>query len=293
MKITTVYPGPVGHEDCFLLSIANRLAANPPAGYTPMTHMSVEELCGQITNAGSQLEVMEIISHGNPYFLGVIDTSAIPQVTTALKTLSTTAQIYLSGCNTGTWIANTNQADIGLSLASAAPCQVLASLGYLNSGTFAENNVKCSPNDWGQEADMVYEGSIQASGADVFTHKAMSMVGAYTPKVAPPRVVNINSPSISNDLRATLNGIFSQLASLTPSQITINARTAPNVSVAANAQMFDFYYDGSYISQRKSGKTWHVALSPSQLSLLATLWLPRPAVRAVVADPTAAPVPTS
>ena len=281
MNIVTVYPGDVFHRDTFLMGIYNTLAANPPAGYTVLLHTCIQDLCTQIDDNNEQLEILEIVSHGNPGFLGVIDSDAMPTLVQYLQQTKPTCQVYLSGCNTGTCGYDPASGDpehfcIASNLAAAVPCQIYGSMGYLNAGTIADGAVACSTDDWEEEIGFVYFPAKDDFGQTSFELKAKE---AFVPHATPfPRAMPMlaRHGGLTPQQEAALDAVLDPIVN-TPSQnIKLNPRVGPDFTFTYYGRIFDFLYNGRCVREKLTGNTWHTNMSKAQLILLHPLWSPRP-----------------
>jgi hypothetical protein len=281
MKLVTVFPGDVFHQDQFLIGIYNRLAANPPAGFSVLQHTCIEDLCDQVSDNNEQLELLEIVAHGNPGCLGVLDADTTATLGNYLKVVKPTCQVYLSGCNTGTTGFDPNSDvpehfDIATNLSSLVPCQVFGSMGYLNEYTVAEGTVACSTDDWEEEIGWVYAGAKDDYGTNAFALKSKP---EYVKHATPfPRAMPmlVRHGPMNPQQEAALDAVLEPLVN-TPSQnIKLNPRVAPDLTVTYYGRIFDLLYNGRAVREKLTGNTWRINMSQATLALLHPLWTPAP-----------------
>jgi hypothetical protein len=292
-NIVTIYPGPVGHQDQFILDIYNRLVASPPSGYTVLQHSSIDDLCQQLGNLGSSLGTAEILSHANPYYLGVILVDNVSQVAQAIQSASVSSRIFLTGCNSGTWTSATDTTDIATYLASGAPSQVYGSLGYLDGGTIAEGTVNSSTDDWGRPGAAVYLGSVNASGMNAYALKPRTTTARMMTAIPPTTPVEPTHPAISHQAKTLVTRLLTNLSKRAPSQLAVNGQTAPDFRISFNGQIYDFLYSCNVVRRESSGATWNLDLTPQQKALLQSISMPRAAGVAVVGEHVPEPLRTS
>ena len=263
MKLVDVYWGGGGNGDAFLQGIYQRLASQPPAGWTVLQHRSAPELFKHIAQA-ENLEALEIVAHGNPFFLGAITLDQIAPFQNVLKGVTAPCRVYLSGCNTGTF-APGERANLGTKIAAGVPghVEVVGSRGYLNEYTVAEGNVECSPDDWGDYTDCIYEEAVAAKGQNVFIERRpLTLLRVPGPVMKP--IVTVEQQSVIDGLLATVVD--------TPSQdIPINPRTGPDFTAHFRDRRIEFLCGMDIAREPSSGGTWNVAITPIAYQALSPL----------------------
>ncbi len=266
MKLVTVYPGEPLRRDNFIMGIYNRLAANPPGGYTVLLHTSVEELCEQASAPAEKLEVLEIVAHGNPQFLGVIEQKTLDQFAQALVRASDESQIYLSGCNTGTKSVSADDCEvphfnIATHLASKVPCRVYGSVGYLNGDTFAEGSVESSIDDWGLSNGITYGNARDAKGSEAFEwlfgKKIERMAALRRPEPAP----HTHEVAWPESEIARLSSNLESLTNSAPSALRINPLVAPDFKVDREGKTYSFLYNATIVREDETGILWRLGAS--------------------------------
>ncbi len=274
----------------FIQQLYQQMIADPPAGYSVLQHQSMEELCGQASAPGNLLGSLEIIAHGTPLALGPIAVNNIAQLATALKKASPITNVYLSGCNTGTWIAGTNNFSITAYLGRMVTCKVYGSQGYVNSGTMAKGDIQCSRDDWGQSKNLVYGGSTNANGFNVFTQRGTTPFPYYAVPFPPQSPISINDPKLTAVQRSVLTNLIGPLMSTPNQNVPLNPMAGPTYCISSGADIFDvFLGDTSVVVRREAnGFTWSVTPSASDMKTLSSVNMPV-AATAVVATPEAAP----
>ena len=287
-NIITVDTGVTGPGANTILQTYQSLSKNPPAGYSVLQHKNIDELCAQLAQAGQMLGVAEIISHGNPFYLGQILLPVVPQFAQALHMASPVAEVFLSGCNTGTWTANTNEFCIAKYIASKVPCKVYGSMGYIiNCGTYAQGNVQCAPTD--NPGDVAYLGAITATGSRVFNQKPNTTMPKYAVPFPPSKPIPINSTALNQQQKSVLNNVIGSVDWMPSQKLSINPQTAPDFCIQTSAAIFDFFSAGATVRRESDGATWMPTIDANSQSILNTIATPQPAATAVVQEPAAAP----
>jgi len=282
MNIVTIYPGDTFHRDDFLMGIYTKLAASPPAGYTVLLHSCIEDLCTQISQHNEQLGVLEVVSHGNPGFLGAIDTDTTEVLAQFLQETKPTCQVFLSGCNTGTagYDPSTDlpeHFDIATHLASLVPCQIFGSMGYLNAGTIADGTVACSTDDWEQEIGWVYERAKDDFGETAFESKSKTTYVKHRTRFPHSMPVDTHHPDLTPLEQKTLDATLAAVVGTPPQNIKLNPRVGPDMTVTYFGRIFDFLYNGRAVRERLTGNTWNTNITKPTLIILHPLWTPKPA----------------
>jgi hypothetical protein len=288
-NILTVNTGINGPGAVYIQSIYNALMKNPPPGYTVLQHQTIGDLCEQLAQAGQMLGVAEIISHANPYYLGVIQIPAVPQLAQALRMASPIAKVFMSGCNTGTCMSASNTFCISTYLASMVPCQVYGSMGYIiNAGTYAQGNVVSAPSDSPGDTVFCNAYSKQVSGSAVFQQKPRSSMPRFVVPFPPNTPININDPRLPGDQKSVLTNVIGLIQSMPNQNIAINGQSAPNYTVAAGGDYYDFFGNGETIRRESNGATYVLTLDAKTQSILSSVAMPM-TTTAVVQQPVAAP----
>lgn len=263
MKLVDVYWGGGTNGDAFLQGIYKRLAGNPPEGWTVRQHKSAPELFEHIASA-DDLQALEIVAHGNPFFLGAITLDQIVHFQNVLKGVSSPCRVYLSGCNTGTF-APGDKTNLGTKIAAGVPgnVQVVGSRGYLNEYTVAEGKVECSPDDWGDYADCVYGEAIAAGGEAAFIERRpLAALRAPGPQM---------KPVITPAQQTAIDGLLAAVVGTPSEGIPINPRTGPDFTASYHGQPYEFLCGMDIAREASSGSTWRVAITDQSYALLRPL----------------------
>lgn len=284
MKLVTVFPGDVFHQDQFLIGIYNTLAANPPEGFTVLQHTCIEDLCSQISEHNDQLDLLEIVAHGNPGCLGVLDADTTLTLAQYLQEVKPTCQVYLSGCNTGTTGYDPNSDrpelfDIATNLSSATPCQVYGSMGYLNSGTIADGTVACSTDDWEEEIGWVYAGAKDDFGTNSFELKPKPTFVKHTTPLPRTMPLLVRHGPLEQEQETALDAVLDRVVTTPNQNIKLNPRVAPDITVTYFGRIFDLLYNGRAVREKLTGNTWHTNMDAKTLALLHPLWTPTPVTK--------------
>lgn len=289
-NILTVNTGINGPGGTYIQSIYNLLMKNPPAGYSVVQHQTIGDLCEQLAQAGQMLGVAEIISHANPYYLGVIQIPQVPQLAQSLRMAPPTAKVIMSGCNTGTCMSASNTFCISTYLASMVPCQVFGSMGYIiNAGTYAQGNVVSAPTDSPGDTVFYNAYSKQMQGTNVFQKKPRTSLPQFVVPFPPNTPININDPRLTADVKTALTNVIGTVNGMQNQNLAINGQSAPSFSVQAGGDIYDFFGMGSTIRRESTGATFKLTLDAQTQNILNGVAMPMTMGTAVVQEPTAAP----
>jgi len=286
--------GSTGPGSYLIQQMYEQYLANPPSGYDVFAHYNIHDLCDQVSKPGNMLQVAEVIAHGNPYYLGQILITNVQTLATALASASPSARFLFSGCNTGTWSPQQQQQQpntfcISAYLASMAPCQVFGTKGYVDTGTWALQNITCSQNDWGQSTDIYLNSTNSKAPGIVFEQKPRTSMPKYMIPNWTPNPIPISS--LPTSLQAWLGELLPRTVQGPSQKIKINQRTAANVRISLNSDVFGFYgTGGNTVMQESTVNTYRITMTFAQQQQLMALWNPLVAGVAVVAQPA---VPTS
>ena len=296
-NIITFDLGSGGPGSYLIQQLYEQYCANPPAGYSVQAHKSITDLCGQVAGLGTSMGTVEVIAHGNPYYLGQILLTNVDQLARALHNAPVSSKFYFSGCNTGTWDAQPPQPQqppntfcISAYLASMAPCQVYGTRGYVDTGTWAMNNITCSTNDWNQSTPFGNSLNSTTPGI-VFQQKPRTTMPQYMIPSWTPNPIPLSS--LSPQMQNLINVVLAPLSHTPPQPLKLNARTAANVRIAMNGDVYAFYGSGgNTVMQESTSSMWRIAMSLAQQQQLMSLWNPLYAGTAVVTQPSATPTKT-
>lgn len=291
-SIITFDLGSTGPGSYLIQQMYEQYSATPPAGYSVQAHKNINDLCSQVGGLGTSMDTVEVIAHGNPYYLGQILLTNVQQLARALHNAPISSKFYFSGCNTGTWNSQPPQPQqntfcIAAYLASMTPCQVYGTRGYVDTGTWAMNNITCSATDWGQSAQ--YGNSLSSTTPGVvFQQKPRATMPQYMIPNWTPDPIALSS--LSAQMQQLVNVLLAPLSNTPPQPNKLNPRTAANVRIAMNDDVYAFYGSGgNTVMQESTSSTWRIAMSFAQQQQLMSLWNPLVYGAAVVAAPEAAP----
>ncbi len=248
-----------------------------PIRYTDTDNL-FQQLDSLVASRGKKITWLEIVGHGNGYYCGGFAVCSLPSQAPKLQQdVQPWAEVYLSGCNTGTCPPGVS---ISQELANYGVCRTFGAVGFLNECTLSEGSscpIKARPFKFSLRAQVAYIVNCAASGTGPYAFAEFQKQGNPGQYTCQTQVTLDQNKQLSQTEQLLVSVIQSTIKDM-PDQANPEIRLAPDFTVYLAGHRYDFMCDGRVLRKwdpKGPGLVWQVEEPQQTLDALREIWQPK------------------